>query len=147
MWSRTSRSALAEAAMLGLAGWLALACGSGEIETPSDSPLPRGRGVTTEDPASGTITTVYEDGTIVVKNPDGTSTITTADGTLTVLDAQGNVVEVVHEGTAKAGEGTDPNPSPLDSTRLPQDRLRALSLSQNPEFNEPVSLAAFEETL
>jgi len=147
MWSRTSRSALARAAALGLGGWLTLACGSGEIETPSDSPLPRGRGVTTEDPASGTITTVYEDGTVVVKHPDGTSTITTADGTMSVLDAHGNVVEVVHEGTAKAGEGTDPNPSPLDSTALPQDRLRALSLTQNPEFNESVSQAAFEQTL
>lgn len=147
MWSRTSRSALAQAAVALLAAVLAPACGSGEVETPPGSPLPRGRGVTTEDPASGTMTTVYEDGTVVVQSPDGSSTITTADGTVTFLDATGKVIDVVHEGTAKAGEGTDPNPDPLDSTTLPRGYARALSLLQNPEFNAAVSLAAFEETL
>ena len=147
MWSRTSRSVFAKAAVAGLVAWVAAGCGSGEIENPSGSPLPRGRGVTTEDPASGTTTTVYEDGTVVVRKPDGSSTITTADGTMTVLDSNGNVVDVMHEGTAKAGEGTDPNPDPLDSTILPQGRVLALALDQNPEFNVPVSLAAFQETL
>lgn len=133
--------------LVGLSALWLTACRNGEIGTGSDSALPRGHGVTIQDPDTGTVTTVYDDGTVLVRNADGTSTITRPDGSTTELDADGNVVAVIENGPASAGVGTDPNPDPLDSTAVPRDLLDNAALNKNPEFNVNVSLAAFQQTV